>query len=58
VLIAPTWIGQVDWSKREVTANLAREAIQSAPAYDDSRVISPDYEADLYEHYGMQFDEE
>jgi hypothetical protein len=56
VLIAPDWIGRVDWARREVTVHLPREAIQTAPAYDASQVIGDDYQVALSKHYRRQFD--
>lgn len=56
VLIAPAWIKQIDWAKKEVMVNLTRAAIQSAPEYDASRVISRDYQETLTRHYAMQPD--
>lgn len=58
VLVAPTWIEQVDWAKREVAVKLKREAIEKAPAYDPSKIISRDYQVALYKHYGMKYQED
>ena len=58
VLVAPTWIEQVDWAKQEVAVKLKREAIETAPAYDPGRIISRDYQLALYEHYGMKYQED
>ncbi|MBF0289364.1 MAG: PRC-barrel domain-containing protein [SAR324 cluster bacterium] len=55
VLIAPTWIQQVSWTDKQVMINLSREAIQSAPAYDPSKLISRDYQLKLYKYYGKKF---
>lgn len=52
VLIAPAWIEAVDWAARSITVDLDRGAIESAPPYEPSRVISRDYEIRLYAHYG------
>ncbi len=56
VLVAPIWIHFIDWRKQEVTVNLTRQAIASAPAYDKAKVIGNDYEISLYKHYGIAFD--
>ena len=58
VLLAPTWIGEVDWAKQDVKAKLNREAIQTAPPYDPARIISQEYQVALFEHYGMKFKQE
>jgi len=52
VLIAPAWVGGVDWAGREITVDLDRETIRSAPPYDPSRAIGADYEVRLLGHYG------
>jgi uncharacterized protein YrrD len=58
VLIAPVWIHAIDWHEKEVVVNLDRAAIESAPDYDPSKVISNDDEVALYKHYGMTLKEE
>ncbi len=58
VLIAPTWIQQVDWLKAEVMVDLTREAIETAPSYDPDKVISREYQLALFEHYGRKFEED
>ncbi len=55
VLVAPAWIDQIDWSTEEVVVRLERSAIETAPLYDRTKVISRDYEVALYKHYGMRF---
>ncbi len=51
VLVAPQWIREVSWSDRVVVAEMTREAIRRAPAWD--AVLPPDraQEADIYRHY-------
>jgi uncharacterized protein YrrD len=56
VLMACAWIEGVDWSDKNVAIALTREAIETAPAYDASQVISREYEIELYKHYGMRFE--
>lgn len=58
VLIAPTWIQQVDWLKAEVMVDLTREAIETAPSYDPDKVISREYQLALFEHYGRKFEQD
>jgi len=57
-LLAPPWIERIDWSTHEVVTTLTRDAIQTAPAYDPSMIISRDYQVALYKHYGMKFIED
>ena len=53
--MALAWIRHVDWARQEVTVNLSRDALQSAPPYDASTAISREYEAALHAHYGLDF---
>ncbi|MCS6302695.1 MAG: PRC-barrel domain containing protein [Nitrospira sp.] len=52
VLVQTGRIKQIDWYSRSVTMSLTRHAIQSAPAYEPSMLITPDYEIQLFKHYG------
>jgi hypothetical protein len=52
VLVQIGRIKQLDWHTRSVTMSLTRHAIESAPAYDPSMLITPDYEIELFKHYG------
>lgn len=57
VLIGTPWIRRVDWYKNVVSVDLLREAIQTAPAYDPTKVIGRNYQAALYKHYGLKCQE-
>lgn len=52
VLIAPQWIGAVDWAERRVHVNLTRHAIETSPEFDPARPIERGYEDALHGHYG------
>jgi hypothetical protein len=52
ILVAPAWIGEMNWKERKVHVDLLREAIRSAPEYNENEVIGRDYEISLYTHYG------
>jgi len=54
VLIAPMWILGVDWGFRQVTVDLSRESIRTAPPYDRTRTISPADQAALDTHYAKR----
>lgn len=54
VLLSPAWVTEINWSDQTVCVDLAREAIASAPEYDEAQPISREYEATLFKHYGMQ----
>jgi hypothetical protein len=52
VLVSPAWIERVSWTTSKVYLGLTREAIQSAPEYDQATGISREYEHRLHLHYG------
>jgi hypothetical protein len=52
VLVSPTWIERVSWTKSKVYVGLSREAIQNAPEHRESVPITREYENRLYLHYG------
>jgi len=52
VLIAPEWIGNVNWMDSKVGVSVQQEAIKTAPEYIESRPITRAYEDQLHEHYG------
>ncbi|HEY3443747.1 MAG TPA: PRC-barrel domain-containing protein [Paludibaculum sp.] len=52
VLFSPGWVERVSWPDATVHVGLLREAIQSAPAYDEAMPISREYENLLHVHYG------
>lgn len=56
VLFACPWIEGIDWFGGEVMIALDREAIETAPAYDSSQVISREYQIELYKHYGRHYE--
>ena len=51
VLIAPQWIQEVSWADKLVVANMTRNAIQNAPAWDAALPPDRAQEADIYKHY-------
>jgi len=52
VLLSPAWIKAVDWPGKAITVDVDRNAIRNAPDYDATTVITTDYEARLFAHYG------
>ena len=54
VLISPAWIESIDWERSHVTIPLLKDAIQTAPEYDESSEITREYEERLHEHYDLQ----
>ena len=51
VLISPRWIESIDWARSKVKAQLARETIRNAPAYDKPETVTRDYEERLFAYY-------
>jgi hypothetical protein len=54
VLVAPPWIENVSWAQAKVYVDLSRDAIQTAPAYDQEAEITRAYEIRLFQHYSRQ----
>lgn len=52
VLVAPTWIEEIDWAEQEVEVDLHQETIENSPEYDPSAPVNREYEARLYDYYG------
>ncbi|NDJ78516.1 MAG: PRC-barrel domain containing protein [Chloroflexi bacterium] len=52
VLVAPTWIEQINWELREVRVDLKRETIKHSPEFDPSAPVNREYEMRLYDYYG------
>ncbi len=51
VLIAPQWIGAVNWEDATVTVDLSRESVKAAPAFDPSALPTGEQEASIHRHY-------
>jgi hypothetical protein len=51
VVLAVDWVTGVDWPRRQVHVDVAREAVKDAPRYDPGAVIDSAYEARLAEVY-------
>ena len=54
VLLQTMRIDHISWVERSVGVMLTQQAIESAPAYDPSRLITPAYEVQLFKHYGTE----
>lgn len=53
VLLAPLWAESFSWASREVLVGLTREQIEQSPEFDPSTPVNREYEAHLYDYYGM-----
>lgn len=51
VLIAPDWIGSVNWREAMVTLHLSRKKIKDSPEYDPGKPVTDDYRTRLARHY-------
>jgi uncharacterized protein YrrD len=54
VLLQTMRIDHISWAERSVAVMLSQQAIESAPGYDPSRLITPAYEVQLFKHYGSE----
>jgi uncharacterized protein YrrD len=54
ILLQTMRIDHINWADRVVACMLRRHAIESAPAYDPSKLITPAYEIQLFKHYGTE----
>ena len=52
VIISPQWINSVNWSDSKVHINLTSEAIKNSPEFNETTLISREYENQLYNYYG------
>jgi hypothetical protein len=53
VLVAPAWIGRVDWDHAQVHVTVTRARIKNSPEYDPARPVERGYETQLFDHYGQ-----
>ena len=54
VLIAPAWVREVSWARKRLHVDLKRSVIESAPEYDPSQLITPEYEVLLHAYFGKE----
>lgn len=54
VLIAPSWIGDVNWLDRAIRVDLARQQVQASPPYETDEALNRQRESGLFEHYGRK----
>ncbi len=52
VLIAPEWVRDIDWEKREVWVEVDKQTIAESPPYDPSAPVNREYEVQMYDYYG------
>jgi len=54
VLVSPRSIKAIDWSKRLVDLNVARQCVKDSPTYDSSIVVDREYENHFNDYYKDQ----
>jgi sporulation protein YlmC with PRC-barrel domain len=51
VLVAPSWVREINWNEGAVSVDLNRAAIEHSPKYDPEHLPSRAYEEALHRHY-------
>ena len=51
VLLAPTWVKEIEWAAKWLTVDLSQELIKKSPDFDPAGLVERDYEERLYDHY-------
>lgn len=54
VLLAPSWIEDIEWDEANVYVELTQEQVKNSPEYDPDKPLTRDYETELYGHYGRR----
>lgn len=55
VLVAPPWLGTIDWIERQLHIELEAERIWNAPEVNPAEPIDRRDEAELYDYYGRPY---
>lgn len=50
-------VGQAGLADGELTVPVSKDAVKGAPQVDNDGHLEPDQEAELYRHYGLQYDD-
>jgi len=53
ILISVGWIKRIGWEDSSVHVDLTREAIKLAPPFEESDLVTREYEQLLYKHYNL-----
>jgi hypothetical protein len=54
VLIAPSWIREVNWLDASIDVDLTRQQVQESPPYDADAALNRHRESGLFKHYGRK----
>ena len=52
--LIPMDIAQVDEASSRIVVSADKQTVKDGPAFDDDRVITPEYENQVYSYYGLQ----
>jgi sporulation protein YlmC with PRC-barrel domain len=52
VILAPTWIDDINWADRKIIVDLIADEIKKGPEYDPTLPVNRAYETVLYDFYG------
>lgn len=51
VLVAPAWLGKIDWAHASVEVHMTREQLKQSPPFDETLPIDRNYEKQLHAFY-------
>lgn len=54
VLLAPSWISTISWQDRRVVVDVTREAIKSAPSFDEVAPLDRQWEGGYHAHFNRE----
>lgn len=58
VLLSTKWITGVKWDNSVVIVNISTNSVQNSPAFDESQLNEDNYEKNLYNYYGKNWQAE
>jgi hypothetical protein len=51
VLLSPKWLGKIDDQAFKIEFDIKMEKIKTAPDFDQSTLVTPDYESSIFAHF-------
>ena len=54
VLLAPDWLGEVNWSEGQLSVHVTHKQVLSAPQWSPGHLVCRAFEDQLYRHYSRQ----
>jgi uncharacterized protein YrrD len=52
VMLATSWIYDIDWGHSTVSIDLTKDAVRNSPRYDPDAPVNREYEVQIYDYYG------